>query len=197
MMTVSNLMNPWETIEKFLIHKDKITDTTKIEIEIEVAEGEEVILRIKTKGSKKKAIMTSLIKMTKMSRLLHGEVGIEIKITKETIKRVVDEVVENTDKNRITEINMIVLVMTTAKVGLQTQNIDKNNKIKIENEELVIHTKTSNKIMLKRINKIILMANNNNKDTNRKVKAVGDRVVQPDKARCLSITLKSSRSRKL
>jgi len=196
-MTVSNLMNPWETIEKFLIHKDKITDTTKIEIEIEVAEGEEVILRIKTKGSKKKAIMTSLIKMTKMSRLLHGEVGIEIKITKETIKRVVDEVVENTDKNRITEINMIVLVMTTAKVGLQTQNIDKNNKIKIENEELVIHTKTSNKIMLKRINKIILMANNNNKDTNRKVKAVGDRVVQPDKARCLSITLKSSRSRKL
>jgi len=196
-MTVSNLMNPWETIEKFLIHKDKITDTTKIEIEIEVAEGEEVILRIKTKGSKKKAIMTSLIKMTKMSRLLHGEVGIEIKITKETIKRVVDEVVENTDKNRITEINMIVLVMTTAKVGLQTQNIDKNNKIKIENEELVIHTKTSNKIMLKRINKIILMANNNNKDTNRKVKAVGDRVVQPDQARCLSITLKSSRSRKL
>ena len=105
----------------------------------------------------------------------HLKAVIEIKIIKGRIKKVVDEVGENTDKNRIQEINKNMPVTVTAKVGPQTRNIDKSSKIKTE-KELVIHTKTSSKIMLKRINKIILMANN--KDTNIEEKAVERRAAQ-------------------
>ena len=144
-------------------------------------EEEEAILRIKTKDNKKK-IMVNLIRMNTMSKLLHVEAGIEIKIIKEIIKKVVnvDEVAENIDKNKITEINKIVMLMKTAKAELQTQNIDKSNKMKIDNEE--VDTKTNNKIIEKTRNKIILMVNHNNKDTNRKAKAAEGPVEQPDKA---------------